>query len=29
MRSVVNPGATIDRYTRAGRNYSLQVKVEF
>jgi hemoglobin/transferrin/lactoferrin receptor protein len=29
VRSVVNPGATIDRYTQPGRNYSVQVKVRF
>lgn len=29
MRSVLNPGATTDRYTQAGRNFAAQVKLEF
>lgn len=29
VRSVLNPGATIDRYTQPGRNYALQVKLDF
>jgi hemoglobin/transferrin/lactoferrin receptor protein len=29
VRSVPNPGATIDRYTQPGRNYALQVKLDF
>ena len=29
LRSVLNPGLTIDRYTQPGRNYAAQVKLEF
>ena len=29
VRSVLNPGATIDRYTQPGRNFAVQVKMEF
>jgi len=29
VRSVLNPGATIDRYTQPGRNYAVQVKLDF
>lgn len=29
VRGVLNPGATIDRYTQPGRNYGVQVKASF
>jgi hemoglobin/transferrin/lactoferrin receptor protein len=29
VRGVLNPGATIDRYTQPGRNYGVQVKATF
>jgi hemoglobin/transferrin/lactoferrin receptor protein len=29
VRNVVNPGATIDRYTQPGRSYAIQVKATF
>ena len=29
VRGVLNPGASIDRYTQPGRNYAIQAKVTF
>ena len=29
VRGVLNPGATIDRYTQPGRNYGVQLKATF
>ena len=29
LRGIVNPGASVDRYTQPGRNFAVRVKVEF
>jgi hemoglobin/transferrin/lactoferrin receptor protein len=29
MKNVLNPGATVDRYTQPGRNYAIQLKLDF